>query len=1261
MEKNDISNDKEIKEKIDSVNNLNIPNENKYSLKNANDDNNIEYNISNIDDNIINNQNNKNDSSIINTRIKKQEINYAFIIKNISDNILNKNKEYFFEDEYKINLLLMSSLDDISIKSICLYLNYIFNEKKNNYSLLNYILYKMNQYNEKNKNIYIKLFVYILKSYAEILLKRNKYFYPYYFLQKAKNLLSTKDDCRKELEEINLLFTTILEGSSRHIKSKYDLFTDKQIMNEKKLNSINNVLREILLQNNSNKGNNNNIKVDENINNKNSINDDNEELGTYSFMINKTWIDKTKIFLDYYIISSREMMLDELKTVFNEEYVLYSFFKESKDKNDMGILYPGPIDNYNLLKYRDAWEDDVNEDENYFLKDNLEIYKDYYLTSQRNWNILNEIFDSTNEIKRNENTEFIEIKALILEERLRKKVNKHLLRRRYIQIRKKSNIKKLKEKIFRCINNELKKKGAYFADEYLDDEDEYEQIKKKINNCSINFYLLNKENKNILIEICSAFTKNILIYNSIFLKEIKLKEEEPINSLFNFYDKKKHILIIEITENNKDNFLQVIKPILYDEKNENYNTYQCTICDTEININKRYICRKCNISFFCSETCSSILGEHKQLDKALNILLKSDFNFEQMKKKNIYYENISSKGLVGLFNLGNTCYMNSVIQCLSNTSDFAKYFLMDFYKNEQNLIRFDPQGDLVEEFAKLLRNLWFENEQVISPQKFRRAFCRINKQFRGNLEQDAQEFLAFLFSSLHEQLNRVTKKTKYEEIEEKKENETNLQASERYLNIEKKKNDSIINDLFNGQFISTTTCNICGKENTFFEQFNILSLPIPKNHCLISIKYFTEKDLKTFPFSINQYTTFANLKDKALMYYKKKIIDKILKNSDGDFNEILENDNSKIIYNYNNKIIPKYILYKYIDIIILDKYKNILYNKVFYDEDKILSIVDKSDYEIVLYEKENISKDFLNIYVSANYYSSNRFNIFKKFSVYTYSYPVLLNFKSLILMEKLDRILKNKFKNILNLSNINPEEYSGNPIHILILHLKKSAPCYFCQKTAEESPFCLLENLFGKNLKISLLENEFNDMPIFLAADSKYYEVQRKCFMNNILFFNPDKEETNPNEHINIYDCLEKFREEESLEKDNKYFCEKCKKQQNARKKIQIFNSPLYLIIQLKRFKYSNSLMAKFFDRTKIETFVEIPEFLDLKEYVLGPENNNSIMYELYGNILHDENHHYVAVCKNEDRWVLFNDDSLYRVGFPQHRNSYLLFYKKKS
>ena len=116
----DILNDEDKEE----MNNLNIPIEIKYSLKKANNDNNLEYKIFNEDDsgNIINIQSNKKE-----IKVKRQEINYALIVKNVSNDILNKMDVKYFDDEYKINLLLMSSLEDISIKSICLYFKYKFN------------------------------------------------------------------------------------------------------------------------------------------------------------------------------------------------------------------------------------------------------------------------------------------------------------------------------------------------------------------------------------------------------------------------------------------------------------------------------------------------------------------------------------------------------------------------------------------------------------------------------------------------------------------------------------------------------------------------------------------------------------------------------------------------------------------------------------------------------------------------------------------------------------------------------------------------------------------------------------------------------------------------------------------------------------------------------------------------------------------------------------------------------------------------------
>lgn len=77
-------------------------------------------------------------------------------------------------------------------------------------------------------------------------------------------------------------------------------------------------------------------------------------------------------------------------------------------------------------------------------------------------------------------------------------------------------------------------------------------------------------------------------------------------------------------------------------------------------------------------------------------------------------------GLTGLKNLGNTCYMNSTIQCLSATLPFARYFLDGRYKGDINMYNpLGTKGDLANTFAKLLSALWGENWNVLSPISFR--------------------------------------------------------------------------------------------------------------------------------------------------------------------------------------------------------------------------------------------------------------------------------------------------------------------------------------------------------------------------------------------------------------------------------------------------------------------------------------------------------------------------------------------------------------
>ena len=189
-------------------------------------------------------------------------------------------------------------------------------------------------------------------------------------------------------------------------------------------------------------------------------------------------------------------------------------------------------------------------------------------------------------------------------------------------------------------------------------------------------------------------------------------------------------------------------------------------------------------------------------------------------KINKYLKENSTHGLCGGKNLGNTCFMNSSIACLSNCIELTYYFLCGDYKkdiNKENHLGMG--GALAESWGNLLKQYWVENTRVGNPSDFKRTIGNKVKIFRGFGQQDSNEFMNFVLDYLNEDLNGTTNKP-YIEIESKKENENDENCAKRFWECNLKRNNSIITDLFCGQYKSTITCPDCGNINSTFDPFN---------------------------------------------------------------------------------------------------------------------------------------------------------------------------------------------------------------------------------------------------------------------------------------------------------------------------------------------------------------------------------------------------------------------------------------------------------
>lgn len=186
----------------------------------------------------------------------------------------------------------------------------------------------------------------------------------------------------------------------------------------------------------------------------------------------------------------------------------------------------------------------------------------------------------------------------------------------------------------------------------------------------------------------------------------------------------------------------------------------------------------------------------------------------------------------GLANIGNTCYMNSAIQCFSACLELANYITSGKYltdvddHNKRRVV-----WPFFVHFGNLLVYIW-KDDSTITPKTFHAVFGQYYSRFRGRNQHDAHECMTFILDGIHAALKyevdvSITRQKQDKELSERERME--LESLEQWSRHFKDQYSKII-DLFYGQLHSVQKCLTCGSISHIYEPMMQLQLPIPEEH-----------------------------------------------------------------------------------------------------------------------------------------------------------------------------------------------------------------------------------------------------------------------------------------------------------------------------------------------------------------------------------------------------------------------------------------------
>ncbi|XP_076882504.1 ubiquitin carboxyl-terminal hydrolase 8-like [Bidens hawaiensis] len=572
-----------------------------------------------------------------------------------------------------------------------------------------------------------------------------------------------------------------------------------------------------------------------------------------------------------------------------------------------------------------------------------------------------------------------------------------------------------------------------------------------------------------------------------------------------------------------------------------------------------------------------------------------------------------SLGLTGLQNLGNTCFMNSSLQCLAHTPKLVDYFLGDHRKEINHDNPLGMNGEIAMAFGDLLKTLWAPGATSVSPRSFKSKLAHFAPQFSGFNQHDSQELLAFLLDGLHEDLNRVKCKP-YVEAKDG-DGRPDEDIADEYWQNHLARNDSVIVDVCQGQYRSTLVCPICKKVSVTFDPFMYLSLPLPSTSMRTMTLTAVPSDGSAQPTSVTV-TVPKQGKFEDLMRSLRVAC------SLGDHETLM------VAEVYNNHII-----------------------RFLGEPTDSLSLI-RDDDRLVAYKLENKFEKFSRVVFVQQQMEKNSTSETHKLSCKAFGLP-LVGCGELVKGQDIHdlyfKVLKpftTKAKE--NHNTVTEGEESNIP--------KDTSACdvkfYF---TDDNGNIKGSEIIMDDTLELACQLNV-----VVCWSDSMLKHYDQHLLSSPVEVYKPALFSKRPQESVSLYKCLEAFLKEEPLGPDDMWYCPGCKKHRQASKKLDLWRLPEILVIHLKRFSYSRFL------KNKLETYVDFPiHDLDLSTCVAYSNGRSSHRYMLYAISNHYGSMgggHYTAFIRHDgDRWFDFDDSYVSPIDEGRIKTSaaYVLFYRR--